>query len=133
MKGVAQVSSLLDGRLPAGGALTNGNNNDFTPNLTPAGWGGNAQLYLSTVRISCRGCHAMRTGKLGFASSDDFVSKVKGKSNLVCKTLEMPNAQRTFSIFWGSQAANVIKPGVVPNQPAALTNAFGWCPCPTTP
>ncbi|HVM48006.1 MAG TPA: carboxypeptidase regulatory-like domain-containing protein [Candidatus Acidoferrum sp.] len=125
------MSNLLTGWY--GGALTNGNNNDFTPNLVPAGWGGNAQVYLSTVRISCRGCHAMRSGKLGFASSADFASKVKGKSYLVCGTLEMPNAQRTFSIFWGSQAANVIKPGIVPNQPAALTNIFGWCPCPTTP
>jgi hypothetical protein len=125
------MSNLLSGWY--GGALTNGNNNAFTPNLVPTGWGTQANLYLSTVRISCRGCHAMRSGKLGFASYSDFESRVEGKSTLICKTLEMPNAQRTFSIFWGSQAANVIKPGVVPNQPAALTNAFGWCPCPTTP
>jgi hypothetical protein len=126
------MSNLLSGWY--GGSLTNGNNNNFITNLVPTGWSDNADLYLSTVRISCRGCHAMRTGKLGFATYDDFAAKVEGMSpNRICKTLEMPNAQRTFSIFWGSQAANLIKPGVVPNQPAALTNAFGWCPCPTSP
>ncbi len=45
----------------------------------------------------------------------------------------MPNAQRNFTLFWGSQSANIIKPGVVPNQVAILTNQYGWTPCPMPP
>jgi hypothetical protein len=45
----------------------------------------------------------------------------------------MPNAQRTFTIFWGSMAANIIKNGVTPDQPTSLKTQFNWGACPAPP
>lgn len=125
----AAMSNLLTGWY--GGGLTNGNNNEFRTGFVPAGWSAQASLYTNTVRVSCRGCHAMRDEPLGFGTFNNFSNQVSSTS-LVCSELKMPNAQRTFTIFWGSQTANLIRPGVVTNQPVMLTNVFGWCPCPTT-
>ncbi len=117
-----------------GGALNNANNNNFTTGFVPVGWTANAaqkSLYLNSVRVSCRGCHTMRENISfnTFASLDG----AGAKENVVCKTLVMPNAQRTFTIFWGSMAANLIKNGVTPDQPTLLKNQFNWGACPATP
>lgn len=129
------MSNLITGWY--GGGLTNGNNNNFKVNFVPDGWTNKPSLYLNTVRVSCRGCHLMRDNEKGFGSYDDFGAANAGfaGSSLVCGSLKMPNAQRTFSIYWGSQAANLIKPGAAVDQPSQLTNEFGkgWCPCPKLP
>ena len=118
-----------------GGPLNNGNNANFTPGFVPTGWKANAaqkSLYTDTVRISCRGCHTLRTS-LPF-NTFAGLNRVAGRAeNEVCSALKMPNAQRTFTIFWGSMSANVIKNGATPNQPALMKNQFGWGACPAPP
>ncbi|MEJ0089347.1 MAG: hypothetical protein WDM80_06325 [Limisphaerales bacterium] len=114
-----------------GGALNNANNNKFAPNFVPAGWSANAgqkALYLNAVRVSCRGCHTMREN-ISFDDFDDLRIR-SAKTNVICKALTMPNAQRTFTIFWGSMAANIIKNGATPDQPTLLKNQFNLGPCP---
>ena len=113
------------------GALNNANNNNFTTDFVPTNWSGNAAqkaLYLNAVRVSCRGCHTMREN-ISFNTYKSLNEEVD-KENAVCKTLIMPNAQRTFTIFWGSMAANLIKNGVTPDQPTLLKNQFNWGACP---
>jgi hypothetical protein len=122
------LTDLLEGWY--GGALNPANNNTFKTGFVPANWAGEAALYRDVVKVSCRACHVTRTGGLGFAASDDFTKRKNALKGQVCDDLTMPNAQRNFSIFWGSQSANSIKPGAVPNQIATLTNKFGWAPCP---
>jgi len=117
-----------------GGALNDANANAFTINFIPAGWAGEAALYKDAVRISCRGCHVMRKDSIGFGSFKDFQAEIQ--ESIVCKSLLMPNAQRTFSIFWGSMAANAVVPPsnpAVPNQPDMLAKKFKWGPCPAKP
>jgi hypothetical protein len=124
------MKTLLEGWYN-GGPTLNGTNK-FTASFVPAGWSTQSNIYQGVLQPSCRACHLMQTGSVAFQTFNDFskIMKSAGKS-LVCQRLLMPNAQRNFSIFWGSQTANVIKPGAVPNQPAILTNQFGWSPCPT--
>ncbi|MBC8095176.1 MAG: hypothetical protein H7Y43_05140, partial [Akkermansiaceae bacterium] len=122
------MTNLLEGWY--GGALNAANNNAFSPGFVPADWAAEPALYRDVVKVSCRACHITRAGKLGFASADDFIKRA-GLEAQICSRLTMPNAQRNFSIFWGSQTANFIKPGAVPNQIAILTNKFDWSECPT--
>ena len=118
------------------GPLTDNNNNNFKVGFVPPGWSANparAALYTSVVAISCRSCHVTRDtsasgNNLAFNTYDSFNSA--GLRDLLCERLLMPNAQRTFTIFWGSMSANQIKPGVVPDQPTLLKNEFGLGPCP---
>jgi hypothetical protein len=124
----AAMKELIEGWY--GGALDNANVNNFTTGFVPAGWNGNANLYTSAVRISCRGCHTMRTS-LPFNTFASLNKASDRAETAVCADLNMPNAQRTFTIFWGSMSANVINNGVVPNQPQLLKNQFNWGACPT--
>lgn len=113
-----------------GGALPN--NNNFNGGFVPTGWTGNGQqqtAYSSAIAVSCRGCHTMRPN-IPFNTFTSFNNNNAMAQSVVCSSLEMPNAQRTFTIFWGSKAANVIKNGVAPNQPALLQNLFNWGACP---
>ncbi|MGA3265582.1 MAG: carboxypeptidase regulatory-like domain-containing protein [Verrucomicrobiota bacterium] len=126
----AALSELLQGWY--GRPLTSGNNNAFVTGFVPAGWNTNATqqaLYTGVVGISCRGCHTERPS-YPFNTFGSLNASSATAENLVCSELVMPNAQRTFTIFWGSMAANLIANGVVPNQPMLLTNQFGWAPCP---
>jgi hypothetical protein len=121
-----------------GGPLTNGNNNNFQTAFIPTGWNTKAALYRDAVSVSCRGCHTMRdtTGggkNIALNSYDSLDGVSSSAESLVCRSLLMPNAQRTFTIFWGSHAANVIKPGAVPDQPKLLQTEFNWGACPTPP
>ena len=109
----------------------------FNPNFVPDGWKNtvanpnSASLYSSAFQISCRACHVMRD-KVSFNTIASLAvpgTVVKAK-NLVCQTLQMPNAQRTFTIFWGSKAANVVKANSTPSQPDLMAKQFGWGQCP---
>ncbi len=89
-------------------------------------------LYRDVMAVSCRACHVTRAN-LEFDVFADFdsISKINGK-NLnktypqVAQKLRMPNSLRTFSVFWGSATANVLRPGCCPNQPDLLKAQFGW-------
>jgi hypothetical protein len=85
-------------------------------------------VYRDAVKVSCRACHTTRG--YNFMTS----SSVGGCGYNVCTGLVMPDAQRTFSILWGSKAANVGGTGTPPNQPSILSAHYpssGWnAPCP---
>jgi hypothetical protein len=125
----AAMKALIEGWY--GGPLNNANNNDFSVNMVPPDWNVQAALYRDAVRVSCRGCHTMREGPIAFGSFNDFSNKID--EDIVCRQLLMPNAQRTFSVFWGSMSANIITPGSVPNQPDKLAKQFKWAACPAKP
>jgi hypothetical protein len=123
-----------------GGPLNPANNNGFSPSFVPKGWNNTVAtpnattLYSSAIRVSCRGCHVMRSNypfnTLAQMLDEDVVKK---STNTVCNTLRMPNSQRAFTTFWGSKAANFIKTNSTPDQPDLLGAAFGWGPCPANP
>lgn len=100
----------------------------FNKNYVPTAWQGVSDLpvYRDAVKVSCRACHITR--------SFDFSSPttVGYCANNVCNLLVMPDAQRTFSILWGSKTANVGGTGTPPNQQSILSTRYGsgWSPCP---
>ncbi len=102
----------------------------FDKNYVPTAWQGVSDLpvYRDTVKTSCRACHTTRG--LDFSSP----SQVGSCGYNVCNILVMPDAQRTFSIMWGSKTANVGGTGTPPNQPDILSTRYGpglpWVPCP---
>ena len=117
------ITALINGWYGVSGTGTF--NKDFVPTL----WQGATDLpvYRDTVKVSCRACHTTR--------GNDFTSPspVGGCGYNVCNALVMPDAQRTFSILWGSRTANVGGTGTPPNQPSILATRFGpvnWTPCP---
>jgi hypothetical protein len=125
------MTNLIEGWY--GGPLTAGNNTTFKVNYVPTNWSMQAAIYSSVMKDSCRACHSTRATKLGFASFTDFNGRTNALRESICESLKMPNAQRNFTLFWGSESANIIKPGVVPNQVALLTNQYNWFPCPMPP
>jgi len=117
------ITALINGWYGVSGTGT------FNRDFVPTAWQGVTDLpvYRDVVKVSCRACHTTR----GY----DFTSpsSVSGCGNNVCNTLVMPDAQRTFSILWGSKTANVGGTGTPPNQPAMLSTRYGpsgWSPCP---
>jgi hypothetical protein len=65
--------------------------------------------YSRAVAISCRACHVVRTGAKAFSTFADFNRRRGAIQNQVYSipgAEVMPNALRTFTIFWGSKAAN---------------------------
>jgi hypothetical protein len=130
----APMKELIEGWY--GGALNAANNNNQNTAFVPTGWAGNAALYTSVVALSCRGCHTMRdtSSQSGLDIGFNSFNSLDGATpeGLVCDDLLMPNAQRTFTSFWGSMAANFLNNGIVPNQPALMKAAlkFGATPAP---
>jgi hypothetical protein len=109
--------------------------------FVPPGWTntpGNANVksaYASAFAISCRTCHVSRfDASLAFPSFADLNEKSGDVDYLVYdlpkKEAEpMPNAFRTFTLFWGSEGANTA--GVVtpqkppPDQTLLLQSVLG--------
>lgn len=98
----------------------------------PAGWKNIAAnnhiqpAYTGAVAVSCRSCHVMRDGAKAFDDFDAFDSRrtqVKKQVYSIPEAEVMPNALRTFTIFWGSKAANdaSIKPAVAPRQTSLIS------------
>ena len=86
----------------------------FNPNYVPTGWknaGGNNNIqpaYSGAFAVSCRSCHVVRVNdNKAFPAFEDL-----GKNDVTRLVYAipaekcMPNALRTFTIFWGSQSAN---------------------------
>jgi hypothetical protein len=102
----------------------------FDKNYTPVAWQGVSDLpvYRDAVKVSCRACHTTR--------GNDFTtpSSVGGCGFNVCFYYTMPDAQRTFSIMWGSKTANSGNTGYPPNQPNILSTYYNnvsyWVGCP---
>jgi mono/diheme cytochrome c family protein len=117
------ILALLNGWYGVAGTGT------FNRDFVPTAWQGALDLpvYRDAVKVSCRACHTTR----GY----DFTSPatVGGCGYNVCTSLVMPDAQRTFSIFWGSKTANTGGTGTPPNQPSMLNARYGGSyigPCP---
>ncbi|HTZ19808.1 MAG TPA: hypothetical protein VMC06_02915, partial [Opitutaceae bacterium] len=101
----------------------------FDKDYVPLTWqgAGDLSVYRDAVKVSCRACHTTR--------SIDFLnpSSVDSCGYNVCFYLTMPDAQRTFSILWGSKTSNVGNFGNPPNQPDILSSRYGansWFACP---
>jgi len=115
--------------------------NAFGGTYVPADWvdPANAKIkaaYSGAFAISCRSCHASRVAaSLAFPAFTDLNKKKDKVTDLVytfAKNAQpMPNALRTFTIFWGSKGANVIKPPAAapplppPDQTVLLQQALG--------
>ena len=78
-------------------------------------------------KAACRGCHSSRgsAGSVQFDSLATFQSPAYGYGNHAAdSSLQMPHAQRTWGIFWGSRSAVVLgKEGVV--LPYSVRSALG--------
>ncbi|MFM1769503.1 MAG: hypothetical protein RJA22_2032 [Verrucomicrobiota bacterium] len=99
-----------------------GGTNGFNKNYVPAAWAAPADLaiYRDVVKPACRACHTTR--------SLDFTTPMGGVDFCgynVCDIFVMPDAQRTFSLFWGSKTANVGGTGTPPNMPTLLHLRYG--------
>lgn len=99
--------------------------NTFNANYFPASWSGQTGLYLNVFKTACRGCHNTRetTNYAQFSSYTALQSF--GFGNFPAgKSLQMPHAQRTWSIFWGSRCS-VLLGEPVANMPTILGTAAG--------
>ena len=117
------ITALINGWYGVSGTGT------FNRDFVPTAWLGVTDLpvYRDAVKVSCRACHTTR--------GNDFTtpSSVGSCGYNACDVLVMPDAQRTFSILWGSRTANVGGTGTPPNQPSILSTRYGpinWTPCP---
>jgi hypothetical protein len=96
-------------------ALIAGNGAATTP---PAGWNdatANAnQLYSNVYAVSCRSCHSTQSAK-NWSTAAGFLNKGGSSAGG-----SMPNAQRTYSIFWGSATGHKLDPALL-SQPLTLS------------
>lgn len=105
---------------------------DFVPSVTNRSWAGVTEslTYSSIFKASCRVCHISRkdTG-VQFNSYSLFSSSpyYYGHSS-ACNTLQMPQSQRTWGVFWGSKAATRTGGPVSVYQPNFLKNLFNAHP-----
>ncbi len=109
------IKELLQGWYGGPGLL-----GDFNKDFVPPGYSGNPsqiELYSKVFKESCRSCHSARNNNQpSLASFDDLTGYSVGE--LVCDTGAMPNALRTFNIFWASRCSSN-------NQPCILKTALG--------
>lgn len=121
----AQIRNLILGWY---GGTPGGSRTNFNKDYVEPTWAGQETLYNEVFKVSCRACHITRDPQ-----STSYFHSYKSFSDSAAASyacaLIMPDSQRTFGIFWGSAAANVLKPGSVTNQPALLFQALGFdCP-----
>jgi hypothetical protein len=80
---------------------------NFDYDFTPAGWqtaAPDSTLYDSVVKLSCHACHSTRDNKLAFNTTalfQNYIIQNKKLNDELNGSLTMPNAHRTFSIYWG--------------------------------
>ncbi|HAB18011.1 MAG TPA: hypothetical protein PLX89_01345 [Verrucomicrobiota bacterium] len=105
-------------------------NNSYTAAPpAPGTWGGagDLSLYNDVYAVSCRSCHVtQRANRWGVATT--FRRQTHGTYDIggdptASGAGYMPNAQRTYSIFWGSACAKHLlnNPANVVSQPEALS------------
>ncbi len=80
-----------------------------TETSVPIGWQepespvGAEDLYLNTVKYSCRICHVnQQTNSVSFRTFEEFFDNSSAIQKLVYESGEMPAAKRTFDNFWTS-------------------------------
>lgn len=106
----------------------NANPLTYNQGYVPSGWAADPALYSDMFKASCRVCHITRetTGFAQFYQLSDFSGFGYGFSQ-ACSSLDMPHAQRTWGVFWGSRSAvNLGFP--IPDMPSLLGTAAGF-PC----
>ncbi|NNC89262.1 MAG: fibronectin type III domain-containing protein [Akkermansiaceae bacterium] len=120
------VQDVIEGWYGAPDPLTNPLN--FMQSYIPSGWSSNPTVYSDMFKGACRVCHISResTGIAQFYTLADFALFGYGHYN-ACTSLNMPHAQRTWSVFWGSRAAANLG-FLIPDMPANLGTAAG-SPC----
>ena len=94
--------------------------NTYNANYVPASWAGNPTFYSDVFKPGCRGCHNTRE-TTGFAqfSSLAAIQSLNFGNYAVGSSLQMPHAQRTWSIFWGERGSGF------PNMPTTLQTLGG--------
>jgi hypothetical protein len=108
--------------------------NAFNGSFKTADWQNTANnnfispAYFSSFAISCRNCHLSQVRELG--TFTDLSARANTVNLLVYEFQKedrkpMPAAFRTFSIFWGSENANLIKPALDNDQTDLLQKALG--------
>jgi uncharacterized repeat protein (TIGR01451 family) len=104
----------------------------FNAAFVPAGWTNTVANnnirpgYSGSFAISCRSCHVVRDDDKAFINAGQLDPIRAQESVFQIGTRPMPNALRTFTIFWGSEGANIIKTnGVPPDQTLLLAQALG--------
>jgi hypothetical protein len=117
----ASITELVQGWY-GGASLPGSYNKDFVA----SGWNGTPaaqELYSKVFKISCRSCHITRTAaNKAFPNYTDLIGARKLDEVVCDKEGLMPNALRTFNIFWSSQCTAT-------NQPLLLKiNAGLSCP-----
>jgi hypothetical protein len=117
-------------------------NRRFNENYLPASWVGKSaidrQWYQSVYKADCLGCHINGPERLNFDRRDNLVKRdaatgaevvsasidvtscgdLDARSTAFLRNMAMPNALRTFDLYWGAQTT----PGAV-DKPG-LTAAF---------
>ncbi len=105
------ISNLVEGWY--GGPTLPGN---YNKEYAPAGWTGTpAQRYLydNVYKVSCRSCHIART-----ETQPDFLTFETFNTDKIARTIcgpnpTMPNALRTFNIFWASRCSAIDQPQIL--------------------
>ena len=113
-------------------------NNNFVPTYAPgaavpwsAGGATAAAEYNGIFKTSCRVCHNSRSSYALVDSWDAWHILLGGPApapNSEPCYLDMPAAQRTWGVFWGSRAGEVISSGSghLPDYPSQLFGTYPW-------
>ena len=110
-------------------------NNNYIPTYAPSGFtawsaGGAtaAAEYNGIFKRSCRVCHTSRSSYALVDSWDAWQSLRGPQPAYAPNYLYMPAAQRTWGVFWGSRAGEVISPGSghVPDYPSQVFGTYPW-------
>ncbi len=92
----------------------------FKSDYVPGGWtGGQINVYNNVFKPSCRACHVTREAVGKDLNTYDDLKFNSLIDNLVFKKHTMPNALRTYNIFWGSQCSAIDQPLILTNVLAA--------------
>lgn len=114
----AAITNLVEGWY-GGQGLPGNYNKDFIP----PGWTNSAterDLYSKVIKVSCRSCHVSRNKNLSFSAFTNlsaFTKQLKLDAVLCGDSRTMPNALRTFNIFWSSRCGPVDQPCLLKANP----------------
>jgi len=113
-------------------------NHSYLPTLTPpskvswsAGGPQAAAEYNGVFKNSCRVCHNSRAGYTQVDSWTSWESLRGTAPSYAPCALYMPATQRTWGVFWGARAGEVIAPGSGTDFPSQIFGTWPWGPgCP---
>jgi hypothetical protein len=95
----------------------------------PNGWSGTTDeetMYRDAFKANCRVCHISReSGGPQFDSYDSFANGGYSFGAYSVDSLEMPHAQRTWSLFWGDRGNNLLKVTRNTDAPTLIMDAGG--------